>query len=143
MKILILAVGKLREQWVSDGCAEYAKRLRPKMSVEVVELKKDSEVLARIPPRYGCWLLDETGDLITSRELAGRLQRSMHGDLQRPGLALCIGGPDGHPPEIRKRADAAISLSKMTLPHRLARLVLLEQLYRAASILGGEPYHRD
>lgn len=143
MKLLLLAVGKLRDPWVQAGCAEYAQRLRPRLPVEIVELKRESDMLSRIPPRYACWVLDERGELLTSRELAGRLERVKHGDRSWQGLALCIGGPDGFPDEVRKRADLIVSLSRMTLPHRLARLILLEQLYRAASILGGEPYHRD
>jgi len=60
-----------------------------------------------------------------------------------PGIALCIGGPDGHSEELRRSADYLLGLSRLTLPHRLARLVALEQLYRAVSILDGGPYHRD
>jgi 23S rRNA (pseudouridine1915-N3)-methyltransferase len=143
VKLLILAVGKLRDPWVAAGCAEYTQRLRPRLPVETVELKREADMLARIPPRYACWVLDERGELLTSRELSSRLQRVQHGGRQQPGLALCIGGPDGFPDEVRRRADLLVSLSRLTLPHRLARLILLEQLYRAASILGGEPYHRD
>ena len=143
MKLLILAVGKLRDPWVAEGCAEYVQRLRPRMPIEIVELRRSEELLQRLPPRYGCWALDERGEQPSSRELAGRLERAMHRGKEQPGIALCIGGPDGLPEALRKRSDYLLSLSRLTLPHRLARLILLEQLYRAASILGGEPYHRD
>jgi 23S rRNA (pseudouridine1915-N3)-methyltransferase len=141
VKLLILAVGKLRDAWVADGCAEYAKRLRPRLPVEIAELKSDAELPGRIPPRYLRWVLDERGAQPSSRELATKLGQALH--TGAPGIALCIGGPDGHSDELRQRADYLLGLSRLTLPHRLARLVALEQLYRAVSILDGSPYHRD
>ncbi len=141
MKLVVLAVGKLRDPWVAAGCTEYLQRLRVRMPVEVVELRREAELLSRLPPRYACWVLDEQGTLPTSRELATRLGQARNSGL--PGVALCIGGPDGLPAGLRQRADYVLSLSRLTLPHRLARLLLLEQLYRSASILNGEPYHRD
>ena len=83
--------------------------------------------------------LDEHGQPSTSPQLAARIQR-----WQRDGrdIALIIGGPDGLDPELRRSADEALSLSPMTLPHGIARVLLLEQLYRAASVIKGHPYHR-
>jgi 23S rRNA (pseudouridine1915-N3)-methyltransferase len=141
MKLYVLAVGKLRDPWVKAGCDEYLQRLRVRMPVEVIELRRADELLSRLPPHCACWVLDEQGQLPTSRELALRLGQAMQGG--QKGVALCIGGPDGLPAGLRQRANHLLSLSRLTLPHRLARLVLLEQLYRAASILNGEPYHRD
>jgi 23S rRNA (pseudouridine1915-N3)-methyltransferase len=141
MRLLILAVGKLRDAWVAQGCAEYMTRLRPRLPVEIIEVKSDALLTARLPPRYLRWVLDERGVQPTSRELAGKLAQSFTSGL--PGIALCIGGPDGHDEELRRRADYLLGLSRLTLPHRLARLVALEQLYRAVSILDGTPYHRD
>ncbi len=141
MRIVILAVGKLRDPWVAAGCAEYMQRLRVRLPVEMVELRRENELLLRLPPRFACWVLDEKGAQPSSRELSTRLGQAMHSG--QKGIALCIGGPDGLPAELVKRADYLLSLSRLTLPHRLARLLLLEQLYRAASILAGEPYHRD
>lgn len=140
-KLLVLAVGKLRDPWVAAGCAEYMQRLRVRLPIEVVELKRAADLSARVPPRFAAWVLDEQGEMPTSRALASRLGQAMHSG--RHGVALCIGGPDGIPTDLRQRADYLLSLSRLTLPHRLARLVLLEQLYRAASILSGDPYHRD
>jgi 23S rRNA (pseudouridine1915-N3)-methyltransferase len=141
VKLLLLCVGKLRDPWVTAGCAEYVKRLRPRLPVEVIELRREGELIDRLPPRYQRWVLDERGAQPTSRELAARLGQAMNASVA--GVALCIGGPDGIPGELRDRADYLLSLSRLTLPHRLARLVLLEQIYRAASILDGSPYHRD
>lgn len=141
MKLLVLCVGKLRDSWVEAGCAEYLTRLRPRLPVEIVEVKDDAQLLQKIPPRYQRWVLDERGVQATSRELAQRLDRALGSGL--PGVVLIIGGADGLPAELREKADYLLGLSKLTLPHRLARLLLLEQLYRAHSILRGEPYHRD
>ncbi len=99
------------------------------------------QLLARLPPRYLRWVLDERGAQPTSRELASKLAQAFAAG--QPGIALCIGGPDGHGEELRRSADYLLGLSRLTLPHRLARLVALEQLYRAVSILDGTPYHRD
>lgn len=141
MKLIVYAVGKLRDPWVAAGCAEYQQRLRGRLPVEVVELKRAEELLTKPPPRYARWVLDEHGALPTSRELAGKLGQAMNSGIQ--GVALLIGGADGLPAELPGKADYVLSLSRLTLPHRLARLVMLEQLYRAASILAGDPYHRD
>ncbi len=140
MKLTILAVGKLREAWVQAGCEEYLKRLRPRLPTEVVELRDGTQILKRVPPRHPLWALDERGEQPTSVQLAQRLQAAMMSGV--PGLALCIGGPDGLPQEVQQAAQYCLSLSRLTLPHRLVRVVLLEQLYRALSILHDEPYHR-
>lgn len=141
MRLLLLSVGKLRDPWVAQGCAEYETRLRPRLPLQSIEVKTDALLAGRIPPRYLRWVLDERGAQPSSRELAGKLAQAMASGA--PGLALCIGGPDGHGEELRRSADYLLGLSRLTLPHRLARLVLLEQVYRAVSILDGSPYHRD
>lgn len=141
MRLTVLAVGKLRDAWVAQGCAEYSTRLRPRLPVEIIELKSDAGLAAKLPPRYLRWVLDERGAQPTSRELAAKLAQAM--STGAPGIALCIGGPDGHSEELRSRADYLLGLSRLTLPHRLARLIALEQIYRAVSILDGSPYHRD
>ncbi len=140
MKLALLAVGKLKEAWVQEGCAEYAKRMRGKLPLELVELKDDGELTRKIPPRYKLWALDERGKQLSSEELAAALKRAMDGGEQ--GIAMVIGGADGLPRDLVGRADFVWSLGRLTLPHRLARLIVLEQLYRALSILRGEPYHR-
>ena len=140
MKLAVVAVGKLKEAWVQEGCAEYAKRVRGKLPLELVEVKDDAELVHKIPPRYKLWALDERGRELASEELAASLNKAMNGGEQ--GIALVIGGADGLPKELVARADFVWSLGRATLPHRLARLIVLEQLYRALSILRGEPYHR-
>jgi 23S rRNA (pseudouridine1915-N3)-methyltransferase len=140
MKIVILAVGKLKDHWVLEGCAEYLQRLRRHATIQVVEVKEGTGLAARIPTRHRVVALTERGQEPTSAELAERVGRwQMEGV---PGVVFLIGGADGLPAEIERQADERLSLSRLTLPHRLARLVLLEQLYRAFSILRGEPYHR-
>jgi 23S rRNA (pseudouridine1915-N3)-methyltransferase len=140
VKLAILAVGKLKEAWVQEGCAEYAKRMRGKLPLELIEVKDDAELTRKIPPRYKLWALDERGKQLSSDELAQALAQAMNGSEQ--GIAMIIGGADGLPPELVRRAAFTWSLGRLTLPHRLARLIVLEQLYRALSILRGEPYHR-
>ena len=141
MRLVILAIGKLRDPWVLAGCAEYEKRLRPRLPVEILEVKDEEQLIRKLPPRYLRWVLDERGEQPSSRELSQRLQQVYLSGA--PGLALCIGGADGHSGALRARADYLLGLSKLTLPHRLARLVVLEQIYRAQSILDGSPYHRE
>ena len=141
MKLTLLAVGKLREPWVREGCDEYQKRVRARLPVEVVELKSAAEIARRLPPRAEVWALDERGRELSSSELAEELRRRMGAG--SAGLALLIGGADGLPGEVLEGARFRWSLGRLTLPHRLARLVVLEQLYRALSIVRGEPYHRE
>jgi 23S rRNA (pseudouridine1915-N3)-methyltransferase len=140
VKLTVLAVGKLRDAWVKEGCDEYAKRVRGKLPLDIVELKDAGELERRLPPRYRVWALDERGRELSSEELAQALKRDMNAGEQ--GIAFLIGGADGLPADLVKRADVRWSLGRLTLPHRLARLILLEQLYRALSIVRGEPYHR-
>jgi 23S rRNA (pseudouridine1915-N3)-methyltransferase len=141
VKLSLFAVGKLRESWVRDGCAEYEKRVRARLPLEIVELKTAAEIERRLPPRFELWALDERGREWSSQELAEELRRRMSSGA--PGVALLIGGADGLPAELVERARVKWSLGRLTLPHRLARLVVLEQLYRALSIVRGEPYHRE
>jgi 23S rRNA (pseudouridine1915-N3)-methyltransferase len=141
MKLAVLAVGKLRDAWVKEGCDEYARRVQGKLPVEIVEVKSSADLERRIPPRYQVWALDERGKQLSSTELAGELRRHM--DTGETGIAFLIGGADGLPADLTQRAHVRWSLGRLTLPHRLARLILLEQLYRALSIVRGEPYHRE
>ena len=114
--------------------------MRGKLPLDLVEVKDDAELSRKIPPRYELWALDERGKELSSEELAASLKQAMNGGEQ--GIALIIGGADGLPRDLVARADFVWSLGRLTLPHRLARLIVLEQLYRALSILRGEPYHR-
>ena len=134
MRVTILAVGRLRPPYVDD-VEHYLKMLGRYASVEVVELREDDDVGRRIAPRSFVVLLDERGAQMTSQGLAAWLEERRHDG--RP-LCFVIGGAFGID---LPSADLRLSLGKMTLPHQLARVVLVEQLYRAHKILAREPYH--
>lgn len=97
-------------------------------------------IAAALPPRAFAVALDERGEAMGSEAFAGLVRR--HLDQGTPDLAFLIGGPDGHAPETRETAGLMLSLGIMTWPHRLVRVMLLEQIYRAVTILTGHPYHR-
>lgn len=155
MRVRIIAVGTRMPAWVGVACEEYLKRLRGALRVELVELapgrRAASEPAARAIDDEGRRLLaklakddyvvalDERGSefssVALSQWLAGRMRDGRD-------LALLIGGPDGFAAGVRERADLVWSLSRLTLPHALVRVLLAEQLYRAHSLLAGHPYHR-
>ena len=128
---------------------DYAQRLRRFAELELVELKaasgpeaKEREaelVLSRRLPRGELWALDERGEQLASGELAQRIGRLRD---SAQDLTLCIGGDEGLSPRVAQEARFCWGLSKLTLPHRLARVLVLEQLYRAFEILRGGPYHK-
>jgi 23S rRNA (pseudouridine1915-N3)-methyltransferase len=136
MKIHVIAVGKLKEAYWTAAQDEYLKRLRPYATVNVVEVKDEAALLTAIPPGARAIALDERGATPTSREFAAELQADP------APLAFLIGGPDGHGDAVQHRAKL-LSFGKMTIAHRLVRIVLLEQIYRGCRINRGEPYHRD
>jgi 23S rRNA (pseudouridine1915-N3)-methyltransferase len=136
MKITVAAVGKLKESYWIDAQDEYLKRLRSYATVNVVEVKDEAAMLAGIPTTSRILALDELGLQLTSLEFAAELA-SDHAP-----LVFAIGGPDGHSDAVRDRAKL-ISFGRMTIAHRLVRIVLLEQIYRAFRIIRGEPYHRE
>jgi 23S rRNA (pseudouridine1915-N3)-methyltransferase len=140
VKLTLLAVGRLKEAWLEEGAAEFAKRVRGKLPLDIIEPKDEAALIKAVPPRAELWALDEHGVQLSSAELAKAIGERM--DRGEHGLAFAIGGADGHSPALLQRARFKWSLGKLTLPHRLARVVVLEQLYRALSILRGEPYHR-
>jgi 23S rRNA (pseudouridine1915-N3)-methyltransferase len=114
--------------------------MRGKLPLDIVEAKDDADLAKKLPPRHKLWALDERGKQLSSDELAHALSRAMNSG--ETGLSFVIGGADGLPRDLVQRADFVWSLGRLTLPHRLARLIVLEQLYRAHSIIRGEPYHR-
>ena len=150
----IVAVGRLKG-WAAEGCDDYLTRLRRYFPVEVVEVPEEDmnrrsagEVLAaeeqrllkRIPAGAHVVALDrEMGKPLSSEELARKLD--ILGISGRSHVAFLLGGPLGVSPEVLSRADERLSLGSVTLPHALARIVLLEQLYRAVKIGRGEKYH--
>ncbi len=155
MHIRLLAVGDRQPAWVNDACESYAGRLPREWqfrfdTIPTVRRSKNDKsrhameaegehVLRKLQDSEQVVLLDERGKALTSSGLASKLA-----DWQRDGRDLClvIGGPDGVSDACRKRADFTWSLSSMTLPHGLARVLVAEQLYRAWSMNSGHPYHR-
>jgi 23S rRNA (pseudouridine1915-N3)-methyltransferase len=142
LKLLILAVGRLKEAYWQAAEAEYAKRLSHYASVDIREVKSDAALLAAIPPRAQVIALDERGELCSSEDLAHKLiaAEQQHGG--GAPLVFVVGGADGLPAAVSSKAVRKLAFGRITLPHRLARIVLLEQLYRAHTILRGEPYHK-
>jgi 23S rRNA (pseudouridine1915-N3)-methyltransferase len=146
VKITILTIGKPRLAFAKAGVDEYAGRLRASGGVDFVELKaaaREQESAALLARSEGMFrvALDESGEQVTSRELAARFAKWEQGRVKH--LAFLIGGADGHSEELRSKSDWRWSLGKLTLQHELALVVLLEQIYRARAINAGVPYHRD
>ncbi len=159
MQIRIIAIGKIKERFLQDGIAEYEKRLRPYAKLHIVELadekrpasasvsieaaaieKEGERICAAIPGgsfvialdvRGVSWSSEDLADAFREWELAGKNQ-----------VAFVIGGDLGLSPAVLSRSDLRLSLSKMTFTHPMARLLLLEQVYRAFRIIRGEPYHK-
>ncbi|MEM7723366.1 MAG: 23S rRNA (pseudouridine(1915)-N(3))-methyltransferase RlmH [Pseudomonadota bacterium] len=155
MKVHICAVGRLRSGPEASLIDDYLTRFDKTGhalglslgDVHQVEDRKgggmlaEAELLRRAVPRGGTiWVLDERGRMVTSPDFAKALAEVR--DRGSSDLAICIGGPDGLHPDFRNDAATAISFGPMVWPHMLARVMLSEQLYRAASILAGSPYHR-
>ena len=147
MRITVLAIGHKMPSWIEEGFREYTKRMPPEARVELIELKpgkdKDDEgrkLLEALPSGAALLALDERGKAVTTQGLSVMLS-----DWMRDGSspAFVIGGADGLSDEVKARAAKLISLSALTLPHQLVRVVLAEQLYRAWSILARHPYHRE
>ncbi|MEW6434849.1 MAG: 23S rRNA (pseudouridine(1915)-N(3))-methyltransferase RlmH [Myxococcota bacterium] len=151
MKLTFLSVGKDRSGLFAPGVAEYARRLSHVAKVALIELhesrasgvkgKEDegAALLSKLGPRDVLVALDERGKALSSVDFAKWLGQQVD---QGRDVAFAVGGDEGLSDEVRQKAGLVLSLSAMTLPHRLARLVLLEQVYRAFSILRGEPYHK-
>lgn len=155
MRFILLAVGTKMPAWVTTGFQEYQKRMPPHLKLELQEIEpvrrvskgttdkaKEIEakaILAALPKRAYIIALDEHGKQFTSMELAAKVH-----DFQQIGsdVVIIIGGPEGLTPEILSKANETISLSKLTMPHPMVRIVIAEALYRAYSIDAGLPYHR-
>ncbi len=155
MRIRILAIGNKMPDWVTTGYQEYAKRLPPDYTLELIEIpaekrtkqsntqqiieKEGKKLLAAIKPGNHVVALDVKGQAWSTEQLAKNL-RTWHDNSNN--VDMLIGGPDGLASECLKKANIKWSLSPLTLPHPLVRVLLAEQLYRAWSILQGHPYHR-
>lgn len=157
MKITLLMIGKTDAGYILEGMNEYSKRLDHyiKFNIEVIqdikkgknltaEIQKSMEgerILAKKSAGKEFHLFDEKGKNYTSREFAGFLEKKMASGLKE--LVFVIGGPYGFSEKVYENATSKISLSKMTFSHQMARLLCVEQIYRAFTILNGEPYHHD
>lgn len=148
MKIRIVAVGRLKEDFFRAAETEYLRRLRPLCPVAIEEVRDDAALARALPEGRGSGsggalvvALDQRGDLVSSEDLAAMLGAEEQRGGGRP-VVFAIGGPDGHSEALRRRADRMIAFGRITIAHRLVRVVLLEQIYRAFTILRGHPYHR-
>ncbi|WP_455210742.1 23S rRNA (pseudouridine(1915)-N(3))-methyltransferase RlmH [Kaarinaea lacus] len=155
MRIHLIAVGSRLDAWVTQGYEEYAKRLVHDCILQLIEIpalkrgknadieritrEEGQKLLAAIPKGARVVALDVQGRQHSTEELAGKLDDWLQNGQD---IALLVGGPEGLSEQCRKRADETWSLSKLTLPHPLVRIVVAEQIYRAWSVLNNHPYHR-
>lgn len=159
MRITILCVGKIKEKFFADAVAEYTKRLSRYSRLEIIELadektpdgasaaeeqqikrREGERILKNIKEGAYIIALAIEGRMLSSAEMADKLQKlNVNGDSH---IVFIIGGSLGLADEVLKRADYLLSFSKMTFPHQLMRVVLLEQIYRSCRIIHGEPYHK-
>jgi 23S rRNA (pseudouridine1915-N3)-methyltransferase len=159
MQIRIIAVGKIKERFLTEGIAEYEKRLTPYLKLSIIEVadekrgvhasagqeqlvkgREGDRILAAIPDGAYVVALDVRGKELSSEQLAARLH-----DWQLAGtnsIAMIIGGDLGLSEAVLARADLRLSISPMTFTHQMVRMILLEQVYRACRINSGEPYHK-
>jgi len=142
MKITIMVVGKLKKSYLQDAEADYVKRLRPYCKLDIVEKKDEAAVVAALPKDAHVYALDERGELVSSIDFAEKLlgKEALHGG--GAPIVFLIGGPDGHSRELRRSARRLLAFGRITIAHRLVRVLLLEQIYRGFKILRNEPYHR-
>ena len=157
-RVKVVAVGKVRDKWLSDAIAEYAKRLGRFCRFEIEEVdderidtatgsagvarglrREGDRALARLAPSAYVIAMEASGDMATSEVFAERLRAQL--DKGRE-LAFVVGGSHGVHADVLARADWRLSMSRMTFPHQLARLMLVEQVYRAFKILANETYHK-
>lgn len=156
MRLAIIAVGQRMPDWVQAGFAEYRKRMPREARVELIEIRPEkrdggrtieqvleaeaARIEAALPRGALRVVLDEHGQGFTSLSLAAKLDEWLAGGRD---VAFVIGGADGLAPAIKRQADLTWSLSPLTLPHGLVRVLVAEALYRAMSIRQGHPYHRE
>lgn len=156
MKITVINIANKMPEWINDGCNEYLKRINHgKYSCNILEIKADKnpkklplenmeleakKIEAAIPKDSFVIALDERGKKLDSIKFAKTLEQTT---LNYPQISFIIGGADGIHPELRAKANLCISLSDLVFPHALVRVIILEQIYRAISILENHPYHRE
>ena len=150
--IKIITVGSIKEKYLKDGIEEYLKRIRKYTNIEIIELKDESfqdeikvkktegeKILKNIKDKEYVITLEIEGKMLTSTELAKKIDQIY---LTNSDITFVIGGSLGLSEEVRQRSNYALSFSKMTFPHQLFRLILLEQIYRSYKINNNESYHK-
>jgi 23S rRNA (pseudouridine1915-N3)-methyltransferase len=155
VRVTLIAIGQRMPGWVSEGFQEYTRRLQARLPINLVEIpavRRGSGDAVRAIAEEGRRLLAATrsGDYLVALDERGKARTSLAvsqwlGERMHAGqdLGILIGGADGFAPEVLARANERWSLSSMTLPHALVRVMLAEQLYRAVTLLDGHPYHRE
>ena len=146
MKINLIVVGKLKEKFLTDGVAEYLKRIKKFATIEVREVsecrtveEEGQKILSQVPQNSWLCVLDVSGAELSSEDFAKKISELILKGISN--LTFVIGGAFGLSEELRRAATFRLSLSKMTFTHQMARLVLAEQIYRAFKINRNEPYH--
>jgi 23S rRNA (pseudouridine1915-N3)-methyltransferase len=140
VKVVLRAVGRLRDRRLDELCGEYLDRARRHLPIEVEEVERDSHLLRGLPAGAEVIALDPKGKEPSTDEFVAMMShRMVHG---RKTLVFLIGGAEGLSAATRAQATSLLSLTRLTLPHRLARVLLCEQLYRALSSIAGEPYNK-
>ena len=140
MKITLITVGKIKERFFEDAIAEYSKRLSRYCKLEIIQVA-DEKTPDGASENVERQIKEKEGQrMLSSEELAGKMQKL--GVEGKGHLVFVIGGSLGLSKEVMDRADHALSFSKMTFPHQLMRVILLEQIYRGFKIIAGEPYHK-
>ncbi len=151
LNLKIIAAGKLKELFYIDACIEYFKRLRTMAEVSVTEIAEESgrpdgleregdKILSAIPKQAYVIAMCIEGTMLSSEELARRFERAQVSGVSH--IVFIIGSSEGLADKVKQRADFRLSMSKMTFPHHLARVMVLEQIYRALSINAGSKYHK-
>ena len=140
LRVTVICQGRLKESHYIAACQEYLKRLTAYCKAEVIELAEDGDIASRIPKGAYVVALCIEGRKMDSPGLAAMLEKlAVEG---KSHLCFLIGGSDGLPDGVKKQADYSLSMSDMTFPHHLARVMLLEQIYRAFTITAGAKYHK-
>ncbi len=140
IEITVVCVGNLKDKFFVDACAEYEKRLSAFCRLKIVELKDGAPIIPHLPPRARKVALCVEGKQMSSEELASYVEKLPNSGISE--LCFVIGAFDGLSEEVKAKCDLRLSFSKMTFPHRLMRVILLEQIYRAFTIINGGKYHK-
>ena len=152
MLIKIISINNSPPNWVNDSIKSYVKQLMADIKIEFIEIKpnqlahankkktKEAQEIEKHTSGFHIIALDETGQSFTSVDFSERIKRTLE---NFPNIAFIIGGADGLDPVLIQKANFVLSLSAMTLPHHFAKVILIEQIYRAFSILKNHPYHRE